>query len=257
MMLASQMEGRVVEIAKSHYDNFFLQACINSLPIPAIKFVLDELLQDTDLSVARNQQGVRVLCRLIEQCCDSTHDGEIDHSVRCLFSRMLERTKALACHKYGQYILSAMCENGRGVWPLKVIEKLLTLPEGGQGTDGLVRVASHHYGCWVVQSALEFRPATAEECSKVIQLRSRVLDLSHEAPGRPDFSQLRKKDKFSWISKMFRREWTCCTYVEDGHAFPVHNRSNEPFCINPWCRKPNPGRAPAQPSSPAPSSESQ
>jgi hypothetical protein len=246
MMLAGQMAGRVVEIAKSHYDNFFLQACINSLPMPAIKFVIDELLEDTDLSVARNQQGVRVLCRLIEQCCDSTHDPEVDDAVRRLFTRIVERTKALACHKYGQYIVSAMCENGRGEWPLKVIDKLLHLLPGAHGTDGLVRVASHHYGCWVVQSALEFRPVSDAECGKVIQLRSRVLDLNQEAPGRPDFSQLRKKDKFSWISKMFRKEWTCCTYTTDGRTFLVHNRSNEHFCINPRCRRPNPARQPAQ-----------
>merc|ERR1711879_521445 len=117
---------------------------------------------------------------------------------------------------------------------------------GAHGNDGLVRVASHHYGCWVVQSALEFRPETEEECSKVIQLRSRVLDLNQGGPGGPDFSQMRKKDKYSWISKMFRREWICCTYVDNGRAFLVHNRSSEHFCINPRCRRPSPGLQPAR-----------
>jgi hypothetical protein len=250
-MLANQMRGHVVEVAKSHYDNFFLQAVINTLPIPAIKFVLDELLEDTELTVARNQQGVRVLCRLIEQCCESTVDAEVDEAVERLFGRIIERTKALACHKYGQYVLSAMCENGRGKWPVKVIDKLLALPPGGRGADGLVRVASHHYGCWVVQSALEFRAASDEECGKVIQLRSRLLDLSQETPGMPDLSQLRKKDKYSWISKMFRKEWTCCTYEDRGRTFLVHNRSTEPVCMNPRCRRPCPmqGQPPVSSSS--------
>jgi hypothetical protein len=242
-MLASQLEGRVVDIAKSPYDNFFLQACINSLPIPAIKFVLNELLEDTELTVAKNQQGVRVLCRLIEQCCESRVDAEVDEAATRLFNRILESTKPLACHKYGQYVLKAMCENGRGQWPIKVIERLLALPSG-QAVDGVVRVASHHYGCWVVQSALEFRPKTDEECGKVIQLRSRVFDVNQ--PGQRDRSQLKKKDKYSWISKMFRKEWECCTYLDGGRSFLVHNKSSEAFCLNPRCRRECPTQASAR-----------
>lgn len=137
--IAQQLQGSIVDLYKNPNGNHVVTKTIEVHPPRSLRFIIDELLQDSVWKVARHQYGCRILERLLE------HWESKD--VEPLVEKLLDDPEPLCRHQFSNFVMQHIFEHGAEVWKDRIIEHIVgVLPD----------LCKHRTASHVVQRALAF-----------------------------------------------------------------------------------------------------
>eukprot|EP00747_Dinoflagellata_sp_TGD_P161920 gnl/TRDRNA2_/TRDRNA2_178959_c0_seq1.p1 gnl/TRDRNA2_/TRDRNA2_178959_c0~~gnl/TRDRNA2_/TRDRNA2_178959_c0_seq1.p1 ORF type:complete len:434 (+),score=85.96 gnl/TRDRNA2_/TRDRNA2_178959_c0_seq1:86-1387(+) len=210
----AELAGQARACCSSPHANYVIQKAIEVLPTSLAATIAEELL-GSGYEVARHRFGCRVLCRLVEHHCSDCMDG----ATARLIDEILQSAAELICHNYGHHVINAVLEHGSSAQRQKVAvvlranaahnaknrhasfvcETLLTVCTASEkaaladelifGPGGLVALAGHQFGIYVVRAVLKLpgdRSRVAQQ-----QLLDAALQLRTSKYGRRVLEELR------------------------------------------------------------------
>lgn len=134
--LVAQLEGSVTELYRSRHGNFVLTRMIELVPSASIGFVLDAL-NGCGAEAARHRFGCRALEQLLAHCSAKQLEG--------LFEELVEESRDLAPHPYGNFVVQAAFEHGTPAGRSRLLGAILPL---------VPMFATHRVASHVVQKAI-------------------------------------------------------------------------------------------------------
>eukprot|EP00931_Biecheleriopsis_adriatica_P103586 TRINITY_DN783_c0_g1_i1.p1 TRINITY_DN783_c0_g1~~TRINITY_DN783_c0_g1_i1.p1 ORF type:complete len:496 (+),score=102.52 TRINITY_DN783_c0_g1_i1:99-1490(+) len=102
--LAQELQGHVVEAAKSPHANYVLQKVITQLSYSGSRFVAEEI-SGSSVHLARHRFGCRIFCRLLE-----FHSSK--ETTWRLVDELLVEASDLCCHSFGHHVTQSILEHG-------------------------------------------------------------------------------------------------------------------------------------------------
>lgn len=171
-VIARGLQGHVNEAITHLHANYVLQKCIEVLPRPATRFILEEIIND-DITVhaAKNQYGCRVLQRLIEHFGEKEQEQEEQGFIRMVEALIAEdqrlarrdaheagsRCNRLVNDKYANFVFQSLLEHG-GEHGADVVEKVLA--------ENSLLLARERYASHVLSAALKDKN---QDITKIIE----------------------------------------------------------------------------------------
>jgi len=138
--IANELKGHVKEVLESPHANHVLQACIQDMRPPRMRFVIVELNHwGRPPALARHRYGCRILERLIEHF----DPYELEYIV----AEILKESFELIKHVYGNFVMQHILEHGLREQRQQIINALL-LDLNGAALD--------QHACSVLDKALSY-----------------------------------------------------------------------------------------------------
>jgi len=200
--LVPELHGLVRDASASPHGNYVLQTIVTTLPSATSSFVVKELI-GAGAATARHRFGCRILCRLIEH---SGANGELSR----LISEVLVEGAELVQHPFAHHVVECVLEhlpewrpraaealasnlvgNARHQCASRLVEAALRhcaeeeqqkLADGLLGEVGVVTLAHHPFGCFVLKSLLRVPGAASSEARR--QLAKAAPSLGASRPGQ-------------------------------------------------------------------------
>jgi len=166
--IADKLRGHIREAVRSPHANFVVQKCIEVLRPGAVQFILDELMTDSLMLVARHKFGCRVVMRLLEH-------GMADQ-VHKLTEALMPKVGDLAMHAFGNYVVQSMISHCAEEQRSRIMSEL---------KRDVGSICRDLYGSSVVRTIL----ASGSDCegrvlaTAIVETRDLVQDLAHMRRG--------------------------------------------------------------------------
>lgn len=104
LQLANSLQGHIVEAMKSPHANHVVQKVVQVLRTESVRTLVVAPLAGMACELARDQYGCRIFQSLLEKC----PPGDI----QWLIEELLAQVTMLCCHKYGNFVIQQILQNG-------------------------------------------------------------------------------------------------------------------------------------------------
>jgi pumilio RNA-binding family len=132
---------------KDPYGNRVIENLIEVLPATQSSFVAKELLH-VGAEFAQHRFGCRIVSRLAEHCCSSSHTVD-------LINEILEDVLHLSCDYWGHHAIDSILEHGLAEHKRWIVNAL---------RFDVYRYANDTYGSYVINFALKFCSRSDCDC---------------------------------------------------------------------------------------------
>lgn len=104
VQLANSLQGHIVDAMTNPHANYVVQKVVQVLPTQEIRTLVVAPLAGVACDLARDQFGCRIFQSLLEKCPS--------RDIQSLIEELLAQVAELCCHKYGNFVIQQILENG-------------------------------------------------------------------------------------------------------------------------------------------------